>query len=53
MNTQISIKESQEFSEDEVDEISTSGGAGAYLTPYAFRKKGKKPNIKAYTEFRI
>ena len=38
------------ISEDEVDEISTSGGAGAYLTPYAFRKKGKKPNIKAYTE---
>ena len=30
------------ISEDEVDEISTSGGAGAYLTPYAFRKKGKK-----------
>ena len=32
-----------------VDEISTSGGAGAYLTPYAFRKKGQKPNDKAYT----
>lgn len=36
--------------EAEVDEISTSGGAGAYLTPYAFRKKGKKANIKAYKE---
>ena len=36
--------------EEEVDEMSTSGGAGAYLTPYAFRKKGKKPNIKAYKE---
>ena len=33
-----------------VDEISTSGGAGAYLTPYAFRLKGQKPNIKAYKE---
>ena len=30
--------------------MSTSGGAGAYLTPYAFRKKGSKPNIKAYKE---
>jgi len=36
--------------EGEVEEMSTSGGAGAYLTPYAFRKKGKKPNIKAYKE---
>ena len=36
--------------EGEVDEMSTSGGAGAYLTPYAFRKKGQKPNIKAYKE---
>ena len=36
--------------EEEVDEMSTSGGAGAYLTPYAFRKKGSKPNIKAYKE---
>jgi len=35
--------------EGEVDEISTSGGAGPYLTPYAFRKKGQKPNDKAYT----
>ena len=34
----------------ELGEISTSAGAGAYLTPYAFRKKGKKANIKAYKE---
>ena len=39
-----------QMSEEEVDEMSTSGGAGAYLTPYAFRLKGKKPNIKAYKE---
>ena len=36
--------------ESDVEEISTSAGAGAYLTPYAFRKKGQKPNDKAYTE---
>ena len=36
--------------ESEVEEISTSGGAGAYLTPYAFRLKKQKPNIKAYKE---
>jgi len=36
------------MNEDEVDEISMSGGAGAYLTPYAFRlpKKKKKKKIK-------
>jgi hypothetical protein len=28
--------------EDEVDEISTSGAAGAFLTPYAFKKPKKK-----------
>ena len=33
-----------------VEEMSTSGGAGAYLTPYAFRLKGSKPNIKAYKD---
>ena len=32
------------------DEMSTSGGAGSYLTPYAFRLKGQKPNDKAYKE---
>ena len=37
-------------SENEVDEISTSGAAGSYLTPYAFRKKGQKANDKAYKE---
>jgi hypothetical protein len=38
------------MNEEDVDEMSTSGGAGAYNTPYAFRKKGSKPNIKAYKE---
>jgi len=32
-----------------VKEISTSGAAGAYNTPYAFKKKGSKPNISQYT----
>ena len=34
------------MNEEEVDEMSMSGGAGAYLTPYAFRipKKKKKKN---------
>jgi len=36
--------------EGEVEEMSTSGGAGAYLTPYAFRKKGAKADDEAYTE---
>ena len=36
--------------DDELEEISTSGAAGAYLTPYAFRKKGKKAPVKAYQE---
>ena len=36
------------LNEDDVDEISTSGGAGAYLTPFAFRKKGSKPPVGAY-----
>ena len=40
----------KQSSKEDVDEISTSSGAGAYLTPYAFRLKGKKPNIKAYKE---
>jgi hypothetical protein len=34
--------------DEELEELSTSGAAGAYLTPYAFRKKGQKPNDKAY-----
>ena len=52
----------QQLTEEDVDEISTTGGgAGAasftpgtgaqYATPYAFRKKGQKPNIKSYEEF--
>ena len=36
--------------DEDLEEISTSGAAGAYLTPYAFRKKGQKPNDKAYKE---
>ena len=36
--------------DEELEELSTSGAAGAYLTPYAFRKKGQKPNDKAYKE---
>ena len=36
--------------EEEVDEISLSGAAGSYLTPYAFRKKGQKPNDIVYKE---
>ena len=35
---------------DTLEEISTSGAAGSYLTPYAFRLKGSKPNDKAYKE---
>lgn len=38
------------MNEEDVDEISTSGGAGSYLTPYAFRKKGAKADDEAYTE---
>ena len=36
--------------DEELEELSTSGAAGAYLTPYAFRKKGQKPNDKVYKE---
>ena len=38
--------------EDEldIDETSMSGAAGSYLTPYAFRKKGSKPDDEAYKE---
>ena len=42
-------KSYKRVNEEDVDEVSMSGGAGAYLTPYAFRKKGQKPNDKAYT----
>ena len=52
----------QQLTEEDIDEMSTTGGgAGAasftpgtgaqYATPYAFRKKGQKPNIKSYEEF--
>ena len=36
--------------EEEVDEVSLSNAAGAYLTPYAFRKKGQNPNDEVYKE---
>ena len=36
--------------EKEVEEVSTSGAAGAYNTPYAFRKKGAKADDEAYKE---
>lgn len=42
-------KSYKKVNEEDVDEMSMSGGAGAYQTPYAFRKKGQKPNDKAYT----
>ncbi|MAO19496.1 MAG: hypothetical protein CMJ25_01985 [Phycisphaerae bacterium] len=38
------------FNEEIVDEISTSAAGGSYLTPYAFRLKGSKPNDEAYKE---
>jgi hypothetical protein len=52
----------QQLTEEDIDEMSTTGGgAGAasftpgtgaqYATPYAFRKKGQKPNVKSYEEF--
>jgi ABC-type sulfate transport system substrate-binding protein len=31
-----------------VQEISTSGAAGGYLTKYAYRKKGSPANISQY-----
>jgi hypothetical protein len=31
--------------EEEIDEMSTSGGAGAYLTPYAFKLTKKQKSI--------
>tara|TARA_R110000772_G_scaffold28534_2_gene71888 strand:+ start:1254 stop:1865 length:612 start_codon:yes stop_codon:yes gene_type:complete len=43
-------KKSRGVNEADVDEMSTSGGAGSYLTPYAFRKKGAKADDEAYTE---
>ncbi len=42
------VKKEKPVTEDEVDEISTSGAAGAYLTPFAFKKKGSKPNMGVY-----
>jgi len=39
-----------EVNEDDVDEVSMSGAAGAYNTPYAFRKKGSKADDEVYKE---
>ena len=36
--------------EGDMDEVSMSGAAGAYLTPYAFRRKGQKADDEAYKE---
>lgn len=39
----------RELIEAELDEISTSGGAGGYLTPYVFKgKKGKNKALDIY-----
>jgi len=43
-------KKSRGVNEEEVDEMSTSGAAGGYNTPYAFRKKGAKADDEAYKE---
>ena len=40
----------KQSSQEEVDEMSTSGGAGAYLTPYAFRLPRKKRKKKKLNE---
>lgn len=34
----------------QLEEMSTSAAGGSYLTPYAFRLKGSKPNDEAYKE---
>jgi hypothetical protein len=46
----IQLNDKLALDEEDVEEMSMSGGAGGYLTPYAFRKKGAKANDKAYTE---
>jgi hypothetical protein len=43
-------KKSRGVNEEDVDEVSMSGAAGAYLTPYAFRKKGSKSDDEAYKQ---
>ena len=43
-------KKSRGVNEEDVDEASMSGAAGSYLTPYAFRKKGSKPDDEAYKQ---
>ena len=43
-------KKSRGVNEEDVDEASMSGAAGAYLTPYAFRKKGSKSDDEAYKQ---
>jgi hypothetical protein len=47
-------KKSRGVNEEEVEETSTSGGAGAYLTPYAFKlPKKKKEKIDEDSQVRI
>jgi hypothetical protein len=41
---------SEELNEDEIDEISTSAGAGSYMTPKAFGKR-TNPNLKQSTGY--
>ena len=38
------------ISEEDIDEMSTSGGAGGYLGKYAFRKPKKQKDIEESTE---
>jgi hypothetical protein len=39
--------------EKEVEEVSTSGAAGAYNTPYAFIKKKLKPGKKKKSKYKM
>jgi len=38
------------MNEEEIDEMSTSGGAGAYSTPYAFKKTKKQKDLEESAE---
>jgi hypothetical protein len=47
-------KKSVGMNEEDVEEMSMSGGAGAYLTPYAFKKKKKlKEDESNYPSFEV
>jgi hypothetical protein len=43
-------KKSRGVNEEDIDEMSTSGGAGGYLGKYAFRKPKKQKDIEEITE---